>query len=222
MGGVVLRSDVDFHVVGHYHVISGNEGGETGRVEVNGHGCHFFELQVREHILRVLAARTVNCVPIVLPEVHRGRLCALFDVDRIFVVGRGAKFHGAKVRFVVLGELGFAVSLQIHGAAGGKRHEVRAVVAEDRAFVCAVGRGLQLPSAVSGAGCRDVALAVVRFDLEEHAFLGHIQFIEPVVGVGREELLVFLEREGLVIQEFIYELVDFVRQRALAELLTRV
>ena len=39
MGGVVLRSDVDFHVRrATYHVISGSEGGETGRVEVNGHG----------------------------------------------------------------------------------------------------------------------------------------------------------------------------------------
>ena len=186
VGGVVLRSDVDFHAVGHYHVISGNEGGETGRVEVNGHGFHFFELQVREHIACVLAAPTIDTrFRSLLREVHRGRLCALFDVDCIFVVGRGAKFHGAKVRFVVLGELGLAlVSAQVHGAAGGKRHEVRAVVAEDCAFVGAVGRGLQLPYAFGGAVCRDIARAVVRFDLEEHAFLGHIQFIEPVVGVS--------------------------------------
>ena len=191
---------------------------------MDGHGFHFFELQVREHIACVLAAPTVDTrFRSLLREVHRGRLCALFDVDCIFVVGRGAKFHGAKVRFVVVGELGLAlVSAQVHGAAGGKRHEVRAVVAEDRAFVGAVGRGLQLPSAVGGAVCRDVALAVVRFDLEEQAFLGHIQFIEPVVGLGREELLIFLEREGLVILGFLYELVDFVRHRALSEFLAQV
>ena len=90
---------------------------------------------------------STSCLIRILPEVHRGRLSALFDEDCIFVVGRGAKFHGAEIRYGVVGELGLAASAQVHGAAGGKRHEVRAVVAEDRAFVGAVGRGLQLPSA---------------------------------------------------------------------------
>ena len=70
-----------------------------------------------------------------------------------------------------------------------------AVEAENSTFVVGIFRCLQSPCIFRSVFCRDIAFAIVRLDAEEVTGDGEIQLKEGVVGISRDELLQFVERE---------------------------